>query len=77
MAGDFGASRWNGLTADVLNSNLVAKDQKQSLKHCCDALAKAGQTYDSIRIKLDFRSSDEHLLPLSEGLQLLGKLAEL
>ena len=69
---------WEAVKA--LNGLLVTGDQTQSLTNCNDLVAKAMAAYEAIQglsIRLDQKSSAEHLQPLSDGLRLFAKLAEL
>lgn len=59
---------------------LIAGNQIKSLKNCRAALMQAMTAYESIDglpVRLDQKSNPEHLQPLSDGLQLFTKFAEL
>lgn len=62
-----------------LNRQLVRSDTVQSLQECLKAIEEARNLYinASTRVAFDPKSDDSHLDPLSEGIQLFGKQAEL
>ena len=69
---------WEAVKA--LNVSLVGSDQSKALKKCGDAIKQAGLIYEAIkarRVRPDPKSNDEHIQPLTDGLALFKKLAEL
>ena len=62
-----------------LNARLIGADQAKSLSDCSEAIKQAGVNYDAVQrlIRLDQKSNAEHVQPLSAGLGLFAKLAEL
>lgn len=55
-------------------------DPAQAVKVGRDALKQAGVLYEAIQargVRLDPKSNTEHLQPLTDGLELFTKLAEL
>lgn len=67
---------WEAVQA--LNSRLVGPDQVKALKQCGEAVKLAGMNYDAVQrvVRLDQKSNAEHIQPLSDGLKLFAKLAE-
>lgn len=69
---------WEAVKA--LNASLVESDQTKALKKCGDAIKQAGLLYEAIKargVRPDPKSNDEHIQPLTDGLALFKKLAEL
>jgi hypothetical protein len=69
---------WEAVKA--LNSKLVVTDQAKALKQCGDTIKQAGLTYEAVQargVRLDPKSNAEHIQPLTDGLGLFKKLAEL
>ena len=69
---------WEAVKA--LNVSLVGLDQSKALKKCGDAIKQAGLIYEAIKargVRPDPKSNDEHIQPLTDGLALFKKLAEL
>jgi len=69
---------WEAVQA--LNAGLVGPDQAKALKKCGDAIKQAGLLYEAIKargVRPDPKSNDEHIQPLTDGLALFKKLAEL
>jgi hypothetical protein len=69
---------WEAVKA--LNSKLVVNDQAKALKQCGDAIKQAGLIYEAVQargVRLDPKSNAEHIQPLTDGLGLFKKLAEL
>jgi hypothetical protein len=68
---------WEAVKA--LNTRLVGPDQAKALRQCSEAIKLAGMNYDAVQrlIRLDQKSNPEHIQPLSDGLGLFAKLAEL
>jgi hypothetical protein len=69
---------WEAVKA--LSARLVETDQAKALKRCNDAIKQAGQIYEAIKargVRPDPKSNDEHIQPLTDGLGLFKKLAEL
>ncbi len=69
---------WEAVRA--LNASLVGSDQTKALKECGDAIKQAGLLYEAIKargVRPDPKSNDEHIQPLTDGLGLFKKLAEL
>jgi len=69
---------WEAVKA--LNSKLVVTDQAKALKQCGDTIKQAGLTYEAVQargVRLDPKSNTEHIQPLTDGLGLFKKLAEL
>jgi hypothetical protein len=64
----------------TLNAGFAGTDQAKALKQCRDAIKQAGLLYEAIKaraLRLDQKSNDEHIHPLTDGLGLFTKLAEL
>jgi hypothetical protein len=64
----------------TLNAGFAGTDQAKALKQCRDAIKQAGLLYEAIKaraLRLDQKSNDEHIQPLTDGLGLFTKLAEL
>jgi hypothetical protein len=69
---------WEAVT--TLNAEFAGTDQAKALKQCRDAIKQAGLLYEAIKaraLRLDQKSNDEHIQPLTDGLGLFTKLAEL
>jgi hypothetical protein len=69
---------WEAVKA--LNERFVASDQAKALKQCNGSIKQAGMLYEAIKaraVRLDLKSNDEHIQPLTDGLRLFEKMAEL
>jgi hypothetical protein len=69
---------WEAVKA--LNAKLVVIDKAKALKQCGDVIKQAGLIYEAVQargVRLDPKSNAEHIQPLTDGLGLFKKLAEL
>ncbi len=69
---------WEAVKA--LSAGFAATDKTKVLKQCSDAIKQAGLLYEMVQargVRLDQKSNDEHIQPLTDGLVLFKKLAEL
>jgi hypothetical protein len=68
---------WEAVKA--LNTRMIGADQAASLRNGGEMVKQAGLNYDLVQrlIRLDQKSNAEHIQPLTEGLGLFARLAEL